>query len=282
MSGARPVPTSLSISVVIPTRDRPDDLSACLAALAASHSGAVSQVILVDDASRVPVRIQVLDLPFPVVVLRTETRLGADAARNLAASRASGSHLAFLDDDARVCPDWEIVASQAVGQGHRAFTGRVLRYDDGLVSRARQWRYDQRYARHGHGDEVRFLAGGNSVVDRDAFHAAGGFPLRGAGGDNALVVGLKLIGVPCVFVPHLRILHRNSKGFCVAVRQAWRSGRIPSPGPGRVLAEAGPEWRALRAAPAPVAMLNGLLQAVHIVARLTFTSHPHRPAERVT
>ncbi|WP_052518733.1 glycosyltransferase family 2 protein [Archangium violaceum] len=83
-----------SISVIIPTRDRPALLRRALASVTA-QTRCPDEVIVVDDG----------DLPMEqppgpgVRLVRQEVPHGAALARNLGASAASGSLLAFLDDD---------------------------------------------------------------------------------------------------------------------------------------------------------------------------------------
>lgn len=115
------------IDVVVPTRDRPGALIACLRALAAqSVTGA--HVIVVDDGSVKPVS----DLLPPdlvrrleLTVLRNEVPRGPAAARNRAISHGRGRYIAFVDDDVRCEPDFlqqhlDIIAAsgdQTVGIG---------------------------------------------------------------------------------------------------------------------------------------------------------------------
>ena len=83
-----------TLSVIIPTRHRPTLLSRALASVAAQRRRP-DEVILVDDG----------DTPLEaapeagVRLVRQEAPHGAARARNLGASVASGTLLAFLDDD---------------------------------------------------------------------------------------------------------------------------------------------------------------------------------------
>ena len=79
-----------SVSVVIPTRDRPELLRRALASIPLGH-----EVVVVDDGSTVPV---VVDDPRARVV-RRETSGGAAAARNAGIVASSGDWVGFCDDD---------------------------------------------------------------------------------------------------------------------------------------------------------------------------------------
>ena len=62
------------------------------------------EIIVVDDASTPPLAEALHDLP--IRLLRQERNIGQSAARNLAATMASGTVLAFIDNDCAAEPDW--------------------------------------------------------------------------------------------------------------------------------------------------------------------------------
>ena len=93
-------PLVTSVSVIVPTRDRPDHLARALASIAAQHRP-VSEVIVVDDGSTRPVD-PILDrtaIGDRVTVVRHAEPRGAAAARNTGLDVARGDVIAFLDDD---------------------------------------------------------------------------------------------------------------------------------------------------------------------------------------
>ena len=105
-----PTPTP-RITVVIPTRDRPDRLAAALASLRAQTIDADAfEVIVVDDPASPPSVAEVLSaacedgLPQLSVVTRTEG--SAAAARNDGWRAAAGELVAFTDDDCELSPGW--------------------------------------------------------------------------------------------------------------------------------------------------------------------------------
>jgi GT2 family glycosyltransferase len=86
------------VSVIIPTRNRTEKLSRCLASVFASNYEAL-EVIVVDDASQEPVE-QALGQRFPKVrFIRNERRRMLSCSRNAGAEASSGEYLFFLDDD---------------------------------------------------------------------------------------------------------------------------------------------------------------------------------------
>jgi glycosyltransferase involved in cell wall biosynthesis len=259
---------TVGYSVIIPSRDRPADPDACQRSVCQADTGRLAEIVI-DDGSRAPVQVDQVPGPVLVHVFRNDTPEGPDKSRNEAAGMAKGDYLVFLDDDARMAHDWFEVASRAVDDGIPVFTGRVLPFDRGLSSRARQWRYDQRYHGMTTGPHVGFFAGGNSVVKRDLFLEVGGFPVQKAGGDNGIVNRLAAAGIPTTFVRELRILHRNGKGLRLAAERAWSSGRrCPSPGPrmSSGAARAAPDGSGTPRPTSPV--VNGVLQILHSTGQL--------------
>ena len=97
--------TAPLVSVVIPTRNRPDLVMRALRSVLGQTYGSLDVVVVIDGpdpdtlgalAGCPDERLRVLQLP---------TSAGAGAARNHAASRARGEWIAFLDDDDEWLPD---------------------------------------------------------------------------------------------------------------------------------------------------------------------------------
>ncbi|MGH2906348.1 MAG: glycosyltransferase family 2 protein [Solirubrobacterales bacterium] len=96
MSGPR-------ISVCICTRNRPSELVGCLASIRASRYP-VGQVIVSDDGDDARAR-AVCEEAGEIAYLRGPKR-GLCANRNNALAAVAGTHVLFLDDDARLAPDF--------------------------------------------------------------------------------------------------------------------------------------------------------------------------------
>lgn len=84
-------------SVIIPCYNHEATLGEALESVRA-QTRAVREIILVDDGSKMPVRLPSGWEGPPLRIIRTENR-GAAAARNLGVSVASGNFIAFLDAD---------------------------------------------------------------------------------------------------------------------------------------------------------------------------------------
>ncbi|NBE92568.1 MULTISPECIES: glycosyltransferase family 2 protein [unclassified Nonomuraea] len=214
--------------MIIPTIGRPNDLRACLESLRREADTSLAQVIVVDDAATVPVTLPPDVAGAPIHLLRNAVRRGAAYCRNRALQVVAEGvdAVGFLDDDVRLCQGWLATARRELKPTRAAVTGAVRRFDQGIVSRARQLRYDRRYAPLVPGQAVDFLAGGNAVIWRDMLVGVGGFPDVPTMSDRFLVRRLEARGGCCHFVPEMLVLHRNSKGLRVAVREAWRAGLL--------------------------------------------------------
>lgn len=92
-----------SATVVICTRDRPDELRRCLTSLP-QQTKLPMQIVVVDNASRDD-RTRKVAFSAGVDYVR-EDRPGLDIARNAGAKQAAGEIVAYTDDDVRLHPRW--------------------------------------------------------------------------------------------------------------------------------------------------------------------------------
>lgn len=128
---------SPSVSVVVPTRDRPASLRHCLAALDAQTATSF-EVVVVDDASTDAAAVA------DVVAVADRARLivgegrGPAAARNAGARAALGPVLCFTDDDCLPGPEWVETMAAHIAAGAAAVAGptRNGRPDDPYAAAA--------------------------------------------------------------------------------------------------------------------------------------------------
>lgn len=115
------------ITVVIPTRDRPDPLARCLdSVLACAYPPERFDVIVADNAPSGPHTRELVAAYGDVTYLLAE-RPGSAAARNLGARHARGEMVAFVDDDALVDRHWlaELAAGFRAADDVACVTGLV-------------------------------------------------------------------------------------------------------------------------------------------------------------
>jgi GT2 family glycosyltransferase len=97
------LPNTCSVSVIICTRDRPEQLENCLTYLK-SQVCKPAEIIVVDNAS-VTEQTRLVALKFGVNYVR-EDRPGLDIARNTGAKLATQEIVAYTDDDTKPTSNW--------------------------------------------------------------------------------------------------------------------------------------------------------------------------------
>jgi glycosyltransferase involved in cell wall biosynthesis len=219
------------VTVVIPARDRPAQLRACLHALARQTLGARRfEVVVVDDGSAVPLAPAApagLD-----VVLVAQRHAGSAAARNAGVGRARGAVVAFTDDDCMPDPEWleRMLASVTVDPG-ALHAGRVESAPGvGLLAEASQEliTFLVEHDNTGAGDAC-FATANNLALARPLFEALGGFDARrmpiAAGEERELCERALRRGIALRLVPAARVLHANPMSFPGFLRLHHRYGR---------------------------------------------------------
>jgi GT2 family glycosyltransferase len=123
----------MNVTVCIPTRNRPDDLAQCLDSIAAS-TVPVTEIVVSDDSTDDRTR-DLVAARYRHVKYVFGPRKGLGPNRNSAIAAASGEWILFLDDDARLGPDFlaEMMrARYANADRHIIFTG-IEKQVSGLI-----------------------------------------------------------------------------------------------------------------------------------------------------
>lgn len=106
---SQPVTTG-SVSVIVCTRNRPQQLAKCLYSLS-YLSQRPKQILVVDNAPTDDATFKVV-AQMPGIEYVLEPRPGLSIARNTGIRHSTGDIIAFTDDDAIVHPDWSIRLQQ--------------------------------------------------------------------------------------------------------------------------------------------------------------------------
>lgn len=120
------LPADVSVSIVVATRDRPDDLRACLAGLSAQHTSRPVEIIVVDNH---PASSQTAALieEFPKLRWLAEPRAGLSYARNAGIAASCGAIVVTTDDDVVIPPSWlEQLIAPLADEAVMVVTGNVL------------------------------------------------------------------------------------------------------------------------------------------------------------
>jgi GT2 family glycosyltransferase len=238
-----------AVSVVICTRDRPDDVERCLSSLGRG-SRTADEIIVVDNAPATTATRHVVE-SFPGVRYLLEPKPGLSAARNTGVRAAAGEIIAFTDDDVEVHEEWVARLAQAFRSDEvLAVTGLVLPAElrtesqwifeselGGFSQGYRQLWFDAEFYRRTKSFGVpawRVGAGANMAFRRRAFQEVGLFhELLGAGAagcseDSDLWYRLLVRGWSCRYDPALVVFHRHRADLDALQRQmhAYMKGHV--------------------------------------------------------
>jgi GT2 family glycosyltransferase len=220
-------------SIIVPTCDRPDQLAACLAALAElDYAQDRFEVIVVNDGRRPETTAAVnpyrdkLDLR-----MLAQHHAGPAYARNTGAAHARGRLLAFTDDDCRPARNW-LTVLEAFLHADRACVvgGRTVNGTFGNVYATASQLLVTYLCEHGNAEPgaARFLTSNNLALPADVFHAGRGFDSGyrfAAGEDRDFCERFRLRGVPIVYAPDAVVYHAQRLTLWTLIRQQYRYGR---------------------------------------------------------
>jgi GT2 family glycosyltransferase len=207
------------VSVVVPTRGRPEVLRRCLAALE-RQTPAVEVVVVEDVEGR-----------------------GPAWARNEGVRRASGEIICFTDDDCAPSPGWAEALTTPIAAGDAEATSGPVSMGEGGTAADRAWEAIVRYlqvraavpgtASPGFAVTAN-LAATRSLLDRLRFDES--FPAA-AGEDRDWGERAAREGVMLQYVPAASIVHQSGMSVPAFIRQQYRYGqgaaRYRSAGSGR-------------------------------------------------
>ncbi len=236
VSLVRPLPEPApEVTAIIPTRDHPDLLEACVAGLLEQTDYPALRICIVDNGSRGERALRLLDrleATPRVRVLRIDAPFNFSALNNAAVAQTDSPLLAFVNDDILVVePGWlKAMAAVAVRPGVGA-VGAKLFYPDGRIQHAGIVLGLGSQGVAGHefrgvtGDapgpqhrltvarEVSAVTAACMVVARERFLAVGGFDeaaLPVAFNDVDLCLKLGARGWRTVWTPQARLMHLES------------------------------------------------------------------------
>lgn len=219
-----------TVSVIIPTKDHPRLLAACLDSLDRTCTGRSLEILVVDNGSSDPEALrQFQEVARRHRVIRDPSPFNWSALNNRAAREASGDYLLFLNDDVEaLSPGWlDAMLEHAQSPGIGAVGAKLL-FPDGTIQHAgvvlgmggtaahvfAGYRGDQPvyFDMAGIVREVSAVTGACMLVSRSLFEEVGGFDerLSVAYNDTDFCIRLLQLGRRNVFTAHATLLHRES------------------------------------------------------------------------
>lgn len=216
------------VSIVIPTKDQPEHIRACLDSIHERTRWPDLEVVLVDTGTTDPRALAAMR-KHPARIVAFDRPFNFSAACNAGAAAATGSILVFLNNDTEVItPEWlDHLVLHLVDEGVGA-AGPLLLYPDGTVQHAGVVLGPRGTADHvmrgfpadsdGYAGslstprEVSAVTGACLAIRRETFERVGGF--REAYGthyqDVDLCLRLRRAGLRIVCTPEARLHHHES------------------------------------------------------------------------
>jgi O-antigen biosynthesis protein len=126
---ARTIPIPDRITIIIPTCDRPTDLTTCLTHLCQQQSDRAIEIIVADNRPQSGITPPIV-AQFPGVIYLPESRAGSSYARNAAIAASHGAVIVMVDDDVVVPSDWlEKLLAPLARPEVMAVTGNLLPFE---------------------------------------------------------------------------------------------------------------------------------------------------------
>jgi len=220
------------VSVIVPTRDQADLLTACAIGVLERTDYAALELLVVDNGSKDPEALTLLsrlDATPRVRVLRHPDPFNFAMLNNAAAAEAAGEVLLMLNNDTEVLhPDWLTELVSHVVRPDVGAVGALLLYPDGRVQHAGMLlgpagaavhvgRFASREVTGYDGQvactrDLSAVTGACMAIRRDTFHAVGGMEekLAVAWNDVDLCLRVRAAGLRVVWTPHAVLLHHEA------------------------------------------------------------------------
>ncbi len=229
------MPDKPLVSVVIPTCNRREILTRCLASLARQTYRPI-EIIVVDDGSvdDTPEYLANFTADHPDLdfkCFRNEPQAGANPSRNRGIRESTGAFVAFADDDCIAEPEWVArLMAGFVSDRIAAVTGRV---DDPEPTNIYELTFKGTHRVHGGVHATRLVAGNMCVrrdlllkyqLDEDRAAAKPDVSVSGRGDEEGLFLMLRAASYELRVAPDAAVLHEHYYSRRSFFRQAYRGG----------------------------------------------------------
>lgn len=228
--GLTPQASPPDVTVIIPVRNRPEEIRSCLTSLGnIDYPNEKLQIIVVDDASDDDTAQAVEN--FPVTLHRMMERRGASACRNWGVNHARGEIVCFLDSDCAADSDWlhqllPVFRNPRVGGAG----GLVDSHDDTTaLDRYEKVKSALNMGTHttdsSMGNSFFYMPSCNLALRKEAFTAVGGFDEKlEVGEDVDLCWRMIDSGWILEYRPSARILHKHRNRILPFCRRRFEYG----------------------------------------------------------
>jgi glycosyltransferase involved in cell wall biosynthesis len=218
---ARRAPT---LTVVVPTRDRPSRLSTCLEALAAQRLDGRLEIVVADDHSReVDAVARAVERVHGARLVRIQGH-GVAAARNEGVRAACSRFVCFTDDDCEPDPDWAARLLEQLHAGAAVVAGQTVNGH----RRSRLAAASQIVSNAFASESPVMMAPASNVACRRDLALAVAFDEGYAGigaEDRDWYARVAAAGYELLFEPEATVRHRPSNSLGAFLRRHVRYGR---------------------------------------------------------
>ena len=220
--------SSAGVSVILPTRDRPELLRNCLSSLD-STLRPNDELVIVDHDTEDPVARMLIDRAHSTgaTVLRETGAFNFSRLVNRGIAASTQNHIALVNNDiAGLSTNWSAIVAGWLENDRVGVIGADLRYPDGrrqhvgLSLNARHYPVHIDQNTRGNGPRslysmpraVYAVTGALMGFTRDTFHKAGGFDetLPSDFNDVAFCLAVRTLGLASLYLPEIRATHVES------------------------------------------------------------------------
>jgi O-antigen biosynthesis protein len=244
-----PTDFKTTLSIVIPTRDRPADLERCLNSLTRLKCAHPFEIVVADNNPSSGLT-KPVTAKFPVKYI-AEPRAGASYARNAGISQTSGEIIVFTDDDVVVTGNWlDCLVAPFADHAVMCVSGLVLplvldteaqelfeNYGEGGLERGFEYRkLGSDFFNLWHGAVQTWQLGGtaNCAIRAEVFmrpemgpfdETLGPGTAAGVGEDTYMFYRILKAGYFCVYQPEALVYHRHRSDMKALRRQLYSYSR---------------------------------------------------------
>ena len=223
------------VSIIIPVKDRPEDILECVQSLTKlNYPKDKLEIIVVDDGS--VKSIADIIAPFSVNLVRLETSQGASTCRNIGAERAAGDILAFLDADCMADENWLKDLTPFLQLNSIGAAGGFV---DSYYRKSALDRYEETFSSlnmgkrtiyEGNTGSNFYVPTCNLLVKRDVYMKTGGFKAEmHVGEDVDFCWRMRKQGNALIYVPSGKVAHKHRNKLFQMLKRRKEYGTSEAP-----------------------------------------------------
>ena len=223
--------TTPFISIIIPVKNRPQDIQECLASLASlDYPKDKVEIIVVNDGSTDSTT-KVIQT-FDIKAIHLTQSIGASACRNLAAREANGELLGFTDSDCVPHPHWLKELSPYLNDERVGVVGGYVSnfYNQSLLDRYEAVKSSLNmgpspYRVENGKSSTAYVPSCNLIIRKKAFSEIGGFQADlHVGEDVDLCWRTRKLGYHLLYVPRGEVKHKHRNDLWQMLKRRFDYG----------------------------------------------------------